>query len=169
MSDEAANRFAGTPDGGGHPDGSVFHRSDSGAASRTAFWGSSSGSPVNSRLAWFQSDFDTSCIERPLMAASSTARSRTIFRVTVPRPAEFSVKAPCFSGLVFIRQRLPRVKCLVVVRRFHFARAAILARVAGFGKNVVPFWRFWIGCLGIGPQAVKRLREYRRLCHGGEL
>jgi hypothetical protein len=32
--------------------------------------------------------------------------------------------------------------------RFHLASAAILARVAGFGKNVVPFFRLWIwgGC-----------------------
>ncbi len=61
-----------------------------------------SGSSVNSRLACSQSDFDTFCAERPSMAASSTARSRTILRVTVPRPAEFSVKAPCFSGFVFM-------------------------------------------------------------------
>src|SRR5665213_675734 len=89
----------------------------------------------------FPMGFETSCAERPLMTASSIARSRTIFRVTVPMPSEFSVKAPCFSGLVFMAQRLPRVKCLAVVRGFHFARAAILARVAGLGKNVVPFWR----------------------------
>lgn len=37
-----------------------------------------------------------------VVMASSTARSRTILRVTVPRPAEFLVKAPCFSGLVLI-------------------------------------------------------------------
>ena len=60
-------------------------------------------------------------------------------------------------------------KGLRVVRRLHLARAAVLARVAGFGKNVVPFWRFWIGCLGIGPQAVKRLLEDRRLRNGGKL
>jgi hypothetical protein len=36
------------------------------------------------------------------MTASSTARSRTIPRVTVPMPAEFSVNAPCFNGFVFM-------------------------------------------------------------------
>jgi hypothetical protein len=36
------------------------------------------------------------------MTASSTARSRTIFRVTVPMPAEFSVKAPSFNGFILI-------------------------------------------------------------------
>ena len=73
-----------------------FGRCDSSAAS----FESVSGSPVNSRLACSQSAFDASCAERPLMTASSTARSRTIFRVTVPRPAEFSVKTPSFSGFV---------------------------------------------------------------------
>ena len=36
------------------------------------------------------------------MTASSTARYRTILRVTVPMPVEFSVKAPSFSGFVFM-------------------------------------------------------------------
>src|ERR1035441_3491395 len=37
------------------------------------------------------------------------------------------------------------------MRRFHLARAAILARVVGFGKNVVPLLRLWTwsGFLGI--------------------
>ena len=52
------------------------------------------------------------------------------------------------------------------MRRFHLARAAILARVAGFGKNVVPLPGFWRGGFGIWPQRVKCLREHRRL-HGG--
>src|SRR5271166_2634171 len=78
------------------------HRSDSGTDSRRAISGSIPGSPVNSRLAWSQSDFDTLCAERPLMTASSRARSCTISGVTVPMPAEFSIKAPSFSGFVFI-------------------------------------------------------------------
>jgi hypothetical protein len=36
------------------------------------------------------------------MTASSTARSPTIVRVTVPMPVEFSVKTPCFNGFVFM-------------------------------------------------------------------
>jgi len=38
------------------------------------------------------------------MMASSTARSRTILRVTVPMPAEFSVKTPSFNGFAFMGQ-----------------------------------------------------------------
>ena len=51
------------------------------------------------------------------------------------------------------------------MRRFHLALAAILARVAGFGKNVVPFLRLWIwgGFPGISPHSVKCLRENSRL------
>ena len=40
------------------------------------------------------------------MAASSTAHCRTILRLTVPLPAEFSVKAPAFSRFGFIYVRL---------------------------------------------------------------
>jgi len=97
-------------------------RSDSGAIQGLASFGSVSDSPVNSRLACSQSDFDTSCAERPLMTASSTARSRTILRVTVPRPAEFSVRhlpsVICFHG-----QKLPHIRknvcelCVVFIWR----------------------------------------------------
>ena len=147
--------------------GAGSQRSDSGADSRIASFGSMSGSPVNSRLACSQSDFDTSCAERPLMTASSTARSRTILLVTVPRPAEFSVKAPSFNGFVFMGQRLSPVrKGLCVMRRFHLARAAILARVAGFRKNIVPLPGFRRGGFRIGPQCVERLLENRRLPGG---
>ena len=48
------------------------------------------------------------------------------------------------------------------MRGFHFARAAILARVAGLGESVIPFLA-WGGCLGIGPQPVKDLWENRSL------
>ena len=83
-------------------------------------------------------------------------------------PWEFSVNAPCFSGLEFISQSLSRMKCRVIVRGFHFADAAIFARVAGFGKNVVPLWRLW-NCGGFwGPELVQRLRVNRRLHVGGE-
>jgi len=41
------------------------------------------------------------------MAASSTARARTMFRVTVPMPTAFSVKAPSFSGFVFMGWSFP--------------------------------------------------------------
>src|ERR1039458_6226606 len=36
------------------------------------------------------------------------------------------------------------------MRCFHFARAAILARVAGFGKNVVPLSSLWTWGGGLG-------------------
>jgi len=57
------------------------------------------------------------------------------------------------------------VKGLVVVRRFYFARAAILAHVAGFGKYVVPLFGFWMGHGFIvrGPQLMQGLRKNRRL------
>jgi hypothetical protein len=58
---------------------------------------------------------------------------------------------------------MPVLKRLCVMRCLHFARAAILARVKGFGKNVVPFFGFWIGCRRIRPQSVKCLRENRDL------
>jgi hypothetical protein len=55
-------------------------------------------------------------------------------------PAEFSVKAPCFIGFVFMGCDLSSVrKGLWVMRRLHLARATILAHVAGFGKDVVSF------------------------------
>src|ERR1017187_2431609 len=150
--------------------GTGSQRSDSGTESNMASFGSTSESPVNSRLACSQSDFDTSGAERPLMTASSTARSCTIFRVTVPMPWEFSAKVPCFKGLVFISQKLPRMKGLIVVRSFHFARAAILARITGFGKNVLPFWRLWvrIGGLGNRTKLVEGFRINGRLHDGRE-
>ena len=40
--------------------------------------------------------------ERPLMRASSSARSRTMLRVTVPMPVECSVNRPVFSGFVIM-------------------------------------------------------------------
>ena len=92
------------------------------------------------------------------MAASSTAHCRTILRLTVPLPAEFSVKAPCISGFVFMGCDLSAVrKRLRVMRRFHLARATILAHVAGFGKAVVSFLglRTRGGGFDIRPQAVK--------------
>ena len=47
------------------------------------------------------------------------------------------------------------------MRSFHFAGAAILAQVTGFGKNVVPLFGFWIGhgFLLIGPQLMEGLRK----------
>jgi ABC-type uncharacterized transport system permease subunit len=95
------------------------------------------------------------------MTASSAARARTILRVTVPRPAEFSASAPSLSGFVFTDKKSSRVKGLVVMRSFHLARAAILAQVAGFGKNVVPLFGFWIGhgFLLIGPHLMEGLRK----------
>jgi hypothetical protein len=51
-----------------------------------------------------------------------------------------------------------------IVRRFHFARAAILARVARLGKRVVAFFGFGAGGrLGLGAQAMERLLENGRL------
>src|SRR5450432_4436336 len=101
------------------------------------------------------------------MAASSTARFFTISGVTVPRPAEFSVKAPSFNGFVFISKKLSCVwKRLRVVRRFHFAHAAILRFVAGLREHLVPLFGFGRGCFGIGPQPVYGLRENRRLRDG---
>ena len=38
-----------------------------------------------------------------------------------------------------------RVIGLVVMRCLHFPRAAILTQIAGFGKDVVPFFGLWIG------------------------
>ena len=53
------------------------------------------------------------------------------------------------------------MKSLVVLRRFHLARAAILPQVAGFGKNVVPLFRFWLGngFIVIGSGLVHGLRK----------
>jgi hypothetical protein len=58
-------------------------------------------------------------------------------------------------------------KCLRVMRRFHPARAAIFARVAEFGKNVVPLLglRTWGRFPGVRPQSVKCLRENRSFAH----
>src|ERR1035437_3049837 len=66
-------------------------------------WRPVSCSHVNSRLACSQSDFDASCAGRPLTTASSSARSRTILRVTGPWLAEFFIRASCFCRFVFTR------------------------------------------------------------------
>ena len=60
---------------------------------------------------------------------------------------------------------------LVVMRSFHFARAAILAHIAGFGKNIVALWRFRMRIAGIWNRAelVHGFRENRRLHHGCKL
>ena len=60
---------------------------------------------------------------------------------------------------------MPVLKRLCVMRSFHFARAAILPRVAGFGKNVVALFGFRGGGFRNGPQGVERLRENRSLRH----
>src|ERR1017187_10216565 len=60
------------------------------------------------------------------------------------------------------------------MRCFHFARAAILARIAGFGKNVVPLLRLWTwsGFLGIRTRFMdyglenRSLRCFREFGHG---
>jgi len=64
--------------------------------------------------------------------------------------------------------KLSRVKSLVVKRRFHLARSAILTQVAGFGKNVVAFLGFWMGqrFVVIGPQRVEGLRKHRGMRGG---
>ena len=51
------------------------------------------------------------------------------------------------------------------MRGFHLARAAILAHVAGFGKNVVPLFGLWMrqGLLLIGSERVQGLRKGRSL------
>jgi hypothetical protein len=49
-----------------------------------------SGYPIISRFAFSQSDLDASCGFRPLITASSTARSRTIPRVTLEVSLGFS-------------------------------------------------------------------------------
>ena len=55
------------------------------------------------------------------------------------------------------------------MRRFHLALAAILAYVAGFGKNVVPFPGLWTwgGFFGIRPQPVKGSWEERTMLEFG--
>jgi len=83
--------------------GTGSQRSVSNANSKSASFGSISRFSVNSRLAYSHSFIDALSGERPLMTASSHGRSRTIAPVTVPRPTEFPVKAPCLSGLVFIK------------------------------------------------------------------
>ena len=60
---------------------------------------------------------------------------------------------------------MPVLKRLCVMRGFHFARAAILPRVAGSGKNVVALFGFRRGGLKIWPQCMERLRENRSLRH----
>ena len=59
---------------------------------------------------------------------------------------------------------------LVVMGSFHFARAAILTHIAGFGKNVVPFFGLWMGqsLLLIGSGLVQGLRKNRGLKFGRE-
>jgi hypothetical protein len=71
---------------------------------------------------------------------------------------------PSFSGFVFIDYLLSRVKGLVVMGRFHLARAAIFPQVTGLRKNVGAFFGIGVGQrLGvIRPQRVERLRK-----HGG--
>src|ERR1039457_6102364 len=51
------------------------------------------------------------------------------------------------------------------MRRFHLARAAILARVAGLRESVIPLLRLWTwgGLLGVRPQLVECFLENRRL------
>src|ERR1035437_8882290 len=51
------------------------------------------------------------------------------------------------------------------MRRFHLARAAILARVAGLRESVIPLLRLWTwgGLLGVRPQLVERFLENRSL------
>ena len=70
-----------------------------------------------------------------------------------------------FRGEVFVRY----------VRFLRLAHAAIFfTRITGFGENVIPLWRFWIGrgLLGILTQAVHyfwenlRLRCFRRFVRG---
>jgi hypothetical protein len=58
---------------------------------------------------------------------------------------------------------------LIVVRGFHFPRAAILPHIPGFGKNVIALFGLWMrqDLLLIGSGLVHGLRENRRLigCH----
>jgi hypothetical protein len=51
--------------------------------------------------------------------------------------------------------------------RLHLARTAILTRVAGFGKSVVPFFGLWTceGLLGIWAQPVQCFWKNRNLFH----
>src|ERR1019366_1492768 len=51
------------------------------------------------------------------------------------------------------------------MRRFHLARAAILARVAGLRESIVPLLRLWTrgGLLGVRPQLVECFLENRSL------
>src|ERR1035437_587583 len=51
------------------------------------------------------------------------------------------------------------------MRRFHLARAAILARVAGLRESVIPLLRLWTwgGLLGVRPQLVECFLENRSL------
>ena len=51
------------------------------------------------------------------------------------------------------------------MRCLHLARAAILPQVSGFGKNVVPLFRFWLGngFIVIGSGLVHGLRKNRSL------
>ena len=60
------------------------------------------------------------------------------------------------------------LKRFCVMRSFHFARAAVLPRVAGSGKNVVALFWFLIGhgLLRIGAQLMHGLRKNRSLWRG---
>jgi len=99
-------------------------------------------------LACSQSDFETSCSECPLIAAISTARSRTILRVTVPMPAECSVIAPCLSGFVFIPFELWFMRHrLRAVRGFNLACSAVFACITRFGKYLRFFGVFGLTAL----------------------
>jgi hypothetical protein len=75
---------------------------------------------------------------------------------------------PSFSGFFFHKLKLLRVIGLVVVRGFHFPRAAILPQVAGFRKNVVALFCFGMrqNFFFIGPQLMQGLRKNRSLRRG---
>ena len=53
-------------------------------------------------------------------------------------------------------------KGLGALRGLHLTRAAILARIAGLGENIIPLLT-WSGRLEIWPLPVQRLRENRSL------
>ena len=77
-----------------------------------------------------------------LMTDSSTARSRTILRVTVPMPAEFSVKTPSFNGFAFMGSSSPSVReCLGVMRRFQSGAHRNPPECRGILKKYCPAFR----------------------------
>jgi hypothetical protein len=73
------------------------------------------------------------------MTASSTARSRTILRVTVPMPAEFSVKTPSFNGFAFMGSYYRHTDLELKLARSSASSQSNVVVVSGFSPSLEQF------------------------------